>query len=519
MVERSLQTKANGYDQQKRTIVAHNPATNEPLGEVVSATADDVLDVMERARAAQPAWAARSLDERLKLLREMQRALYRHYDDFVNMLVAEQGKTAHEAMTELLPTIEMFSYYVRRSKRILKPRRTFVKLAPHRRHIVERRPHGVVLVIAPWNFPVLLSLTPIIAALIAGNTAILKPSEYSTQVSELIGVIAKEAGIPPDVLQIVHGYGDVGAALIEAQPDKICFTGSEGTGRKIGSKAGELLIPVTLELGGKDAAIVLEDADIERTARGLVWAGMVNAGQACLSVERIYVVRSVADQLVKAMQAVMDKHVYPGPGDNPRSTYGAITTETQLKTIQHQLDDAAEHDAHLIRGKNTGEGRFCTPTIVTNVTEDSEVMAEETFGPVITVTPVDSGEEAIRRANASRFGLTASVWTENKERGLWLARQLHVGVSSLNDHIWSASAPEMPWGGVNASGYGRTRGPEGLLEMTYPHAISYERARLPFEPFWLPYTSMKRSLLKRFVHLWYGPTWRDKLKAFRLRVR
>lgn len=497
-------------------ITAYNPATNQLIGEVPCATPKQVEAAMERSRKAQPTWVALSLTERLRFLRETQRAFYRHYDELAATIVSEQGKSYQDAITELLPSLEMFSYYIRIAKKTLKTRRPFAKLVPHRRHRIEHRPHGVVLVISPWNFPVLLSITPIIAALAAGNTVILKPSEYATQISELILQCFKEANLPEGVFQVVHGYGDVGSGLIDARPDKICFTGSEKIGRKIAAKAGEYLIPVTLELGGKDAAIVLEDANIKRTARGLVWAGTINAGQACLSIERVYVVRSVADQLIKAMQDVMDRYVYPGPGDQPRSTYGAITTEAQMNVIEHQVADAEEHKAEIITGKNKPpqDGRFYLPTLITNLPNDAAMNTEETFGPIISIIAVDDEEEAIERANNTRFGLTASVWTENKSRGLRIARQMHTGVASVNEHIWSASTPEMPWGGVKASGNGRTRSIEGLLEMTVTQSLSYERFRLPFEPFWIPYTSLKRTLLNRFIHFWYGPTWRDKLKAF-----
>ncbi len=499
----------------EQKIVSTNRFSDELLGEVVCVSVDEVPAIMQRARQAQPGWAARPLKERLYFVRQLQRAVYRHYDELVEIMVAEQGKSVQDATAELLPTLEMFSFYHRNARHILKPRHVFVFLAGHRRHRVVRRPHGVVLVISPWNFPVLLPMTSVVAGLVAGNAVILKPSEYSTQVSELLGQAIRESGIPPGVFQMVQGYGDVGAALIEAGPNKICFTGGESTGRIIGTEGGRRLIPTTLELGGKDAAIVLEDANIPRTARGIVWAGTLNAGQACVSIERVYVLRPVADQLVAEIEQVIDRYVQPGPGHDPRSTYGSISTDAQLQVIERQIEEAKRSTPQIIIGKKAPlQPRFVRPTVLVDVPEDLTVIQEETFGPVLTVTVVDSEEEAIERANASRYGLSASIWTENNQRALRLADQLEVGVVSINDHIWSSSAPHMPWGGVKASGYGRTRGIEGLLDMTVAQAISYERFRLPIEPFWLPYTRFKRELLRRFVDLWYGPTWRDKLRAF-----
>ncbi len=512
----------NGHriDGERKIIQSINPVTKAVLGEVPVATPEDIQAVMQRVRAAQPAWASRPLTERIDLLRSFQKSLYRHHEAMVQMLADEAGKVLHEARIEMIDAFGVTEYYVKVTKKALKPQPRHVMLLPYRRQKVVRKPYGVVLVIAPWNFPLLLSLTPIIAALVAGNTVVYKPSEYGTQTGELIKKALYDAGFPEDVFQIVHGYGDVGAALIDAHPDKICFTGSETTGRKIAAKAGEHLIPVIMELGGKDAAIVLEDADIERTARGLVWAGVFNAGQMCVSIERVYVMRPVADQLIERMKYHMEKSVCPGPNSDPHSTYGAIITEAQAKIIQRQVEDARAKGATVMtfsepHGDNSE--RFYAPTLITNVKPDMEVMQRETFGPVIPVIPVDSEEEAIRLHNDSEYGLTGSVWTEDAERGKRIMEKLNVGVVSINDHVVSMSTPEMPWGGVKASGYGRTRGIEGLHEMTYTQTFSTERFRLPFkfDLFWLPYTPFKRAFLRRFFHLWFGATFKDRLKAFK----
>jgi acyl-CoA reductase-like NAD-dependent aldehyde dehydrogenase len=376
----------------------------------------------------------------------------------------------------------------------------------------------VVLVIAPWNFPLILSLTPITAALITGNTVVFKPSEFATQSGEALKKVIDEAGIPPEVFQIVHGEGDIGAALIREKPDKICFTGSVATGRKVASAAGELLIPITLELGGKDAAIVLDDADLDRTAAGVAWAGMVNAGQACISIERVYVMRSVAEQLVEKMANILNEHIRLGPGEASETTMGAITTAAQLKIIDGQVREAVSQGARVVVGGCMAEdsvGRFYLPTLITDVTPNMRIVKDETFGPVIAVIPVDSEEEALRLANSSAYGLTGSVWTRKRERGIALAQQMKVGNAAVNDHVMSASAPHVPWGGVKDSGYGRTRGEEGLLEMTTTQSLSIERLLpLPREFFWYPYSPVKMGLLRRALCFLYAPTWREKLRAF-----
>lgn len=519
--------KSNGHHEtsiaplNQEVITAYNPATGERIGEVPIATLDDIKTSMELARQAQKRWAALPLDDRLEKIRAIKRAFYHHHEALVDILVKEIGKVRHEALIELLPSMAVIDYYLKQSKKVLQSETRFVSLLPQRRHTRTYRPYGVVLVISPWNFPIWLSLPQIIAALVAGNSVILKPSEYATQSSEMLKTIFAAANLPDGVFQVIHGYGNVGAGLIEALPNKICFTGSEPTGRKIGAKAGELLIPVTLELGGKDAAIVLEDANIKRTARGLVWGGMHNAGQACMSVERVYVMRSIADKLVEEMKHVVEKHVSTGPGDDPQFTYGAITTPSQIEIVERHVQEAIENGAKAVVGgkRVAGNGRFYEPTILTNVTSDMAVVCQETFGPVIVVVPVDSEEEAIRLNNDSDYGLTASIWTEDQKRAKRIAEKLEVGVTSINEHILSGNAPQLPWGGIKASGFGKTRAEDGLLAMTIPHAQSAERFRLPIEIFWLPYTPLKRDLVERFVHLWFGPSLSEKAKAFDLRKK
>ncbi|MCB9437235.1 MAG: aldehyde dehydrogenase family protein [Anaerolineales bacterium] len=495
-------------------IISTNPATQTPIAEVPCATPDQIEAAMQKARTAQPAWAARPIEERANLLRDIQHQLYHHRQEVVDMVVKEQGKSAHEALlVEVLTSLEILGYFRKTAPKVLKPRRVFAHVLLHRRHVIQHEPHGVVLVISPWNFPVYLSIPPIAAALVAGNTVIFKPSEYATQTSALVSKLIHDAGIPADVFQTINGYGDVGAALIEAHPDKICFTGSERVGRKIATTAGEKLIPVTLELGGKDAALVMDDAQIDRAARDILWAGTVSAGQACASIERVYVMRSVADQLIDKMQHYMDAFIRTGPGTLSTTTYGAITTPFQFKIIQDQLDEAKQSGVQVFEGKHVAEGQFCAPTLVIDPADELKVMREETFGPVIAIQRVDSEAEAIARANNNAYGLTASIWTSNRERGLRIAKQLHVGSVSINDHIMSSQTPEMPWGGVKASGYGRTRGHEGLLEMTVTKSVSYERFPLPFNPLSYPYTSFKRAFLRRFINIRFGPSWRDKIKG------
>ncbi len=502
----------------KREIESTAPATGEVLGRVQCATVETIDAAMTTARLAQKAWEGIGLRRRLTLIGSWQESLLHNRERLISTMVAEQGKPRAEAVSEVLATLELVAFQRRIAPRTLRPKGKFVSLLPDRRHWVEYRPYGVVLTIAPWNFPLILSVAPILSALIGGNTVIYKPSEYATQVAEAIAASLYEAGIPREVFHVLHGYGEVGAALIEAKPDRICFTGSMATGRKVAAAAGERLIPVTLELGGKDAAIVLEDADLDRTALGITWAGLLNAGQACLSIERVYVMRPIADQLVGKMSAVIDRYIKVGSGADRTTTMGAITTPAQMKIIDGQVQEAVAQGARVVTGGGllqTEAGRFFAPTIITDVTPQMRLMTDETFGPVIPIVPVDSEAEAIRLANDTRYGLTASVWTRNRARGLAIARQMRVGNTAVNDHITSASAPQLPWGGVDDSGHGRTRGVEGLLEMVYTQAVSADRVALPSGFFWYPYTPVKLQIIDRLMQLRYSRHLGDRLRALK----
>lgn len=503
--------------QANQVIVSISPATGRKLGEVPVTPPSEAAAVVARARAAQRAWFEAGLPARLEALRLWQESLRRNFDRIVGMVVAEQGRPPFEALTEFLTAIELIAYYRAVAPRALAPKHHFVALDPHHQHWTVRQPYGVVLVITPWNFPLILSITPLAAALVTGNAVIFKPSEYSTQVGELLARTLREAGIPEGVFQIVHGKGDLGAALIEQNPDKISFTGSTATGRKIALAAAERLIPVTLELGAKDAALVLEDADLERAANGIVWGAMFNAGQACLSIERVYAMRPIAEPLMQAMKAVIERHIAVGAGESPQVSMGVLTTQAQLEIVDRQVREAVAGGARLICGGEVLEGhngRAYAPTILTDLTPDMRLMREETFGPVVAVVPIDRPEEGVQAINALSYGLTCSVWTRQRARGLALMEQIEVGHASLNDHIITASVPQAPWGGVKYSGYGRSRGVEGLHDMTYAKVYSAERfAPLPRELFWYPYTPFKYKLLRRFIALYYATTWRERLAA------
>lgn len=505
-------------------IESFNPATGAKIGDVPVTPLNQLPDIMSRARAAQVGWERAGLQHRLKMLAKFKGIFFVNRQRLMDCLVAEQGKTAIEAFTlEFWPCIELINYYLQHATKILAPKPMYQPfLIPTRYQQVERRPHGVVFVITPWNFPLVLANAPIVAALAAGNTIIFKPSEFTAQTGQLFVELLWEAGIPRDVLQIVHGTGAVAAAVIDHKPNKISFTGSVATGRKVAVAAGAHLIPVTLELGGKDAAIVLDDADLDWTAKGIVWSGMINAGQICQSVERVFVHESIAAALTEKMTQQLQRHMVVGAGDDPTATVGAITTQAQLNIIQDHVQDAINQGAKVVfggkakvDGATNGRGRFYEPTLITAVTPTMRVAKDETFGPILALTTFATDAEVIQRHNETTFGLIGSIWTRDRQRGLGLARQLKAGHVGLNDHFFSCNLPAMPWGGVGESGYGRTRGAEGLLEMTTTQGISYNLLNFPSHEHlaWYPYTREKRALLERFITFNHAPTWRERLAA------
>ncbi|MBN1963839.1 MAG: aldehyde dehydrogenase family protein [Anaerolineae bacterium] len=500
-----------------QVILSRAPVGGAVFGQVNIATPLQIRAAMEDARNGQRAWEGLGLPRRLLFMQAVRDALYRQRERVLSTLVGELGKVYAEAQLEYLATIELLSYFMQVAERVLAPRPKTFRLVPYHQYVVKRQPYGVALVIAPWNYPLFLSMSPILAALIGGNSVIYKPSEYATQVGEVIASMIAEAGIPPEVFQIVHGYGDVGAALIDAQPDLICFTGSVATGKKVAHAAAEHLIPVTLELGGNDAAIVLDDAAIDFSADGIAWSGMFNAGQTCASVERVIALEAVHDRFVASLQRAVERYLGT-PDGSPSPSLAALTMPGQRETVQGHIDDALAQGATLVMGGGPlpRYPDFFAPTLLTGVTPQMRIAQEETFGPVIAVMQARDEDEAIRLANSTDYGLAASVWTRSPARGRRVANRIQAGNVSLNEHLLISGVPVVPWGGIKASGYGRTSSTEGLLEVTYAKSMMVDGRRLPraLELFWYPYTPLKRGLITRLIHALYGPTWRDRLRAF-----
>jgi len=496
----------------REELTSRNPATGEELGHVPGWTAEEVRQAVVRARVAQSAWAGQSLEARLQTLGILQRVLVGEADAVAQVIVAEQGKHPVEAYGEVIGVLDLLRYYRANARAILRPRHVWPRFGLWRSHRLLPRPHGVVGVLSPWNFPFTLSLEPAIAALTAGNAVILKPSEHTPLVGQTISTLCRKARLPENLFQVAAGGPAIGQALIRSGIDKLVFIGESANGRQVAALAGEYLVPVTLELGGKDAAVVLEDADLDRAVQGILWGAMVNAGQACLSIERVYVVDTIVGPFLERLTAAARK-LRVGPTSAAKHDVGPITTEEQLAVIRSQVREALEHGGRVLCGGQAlpGPGRFFAPTVLTDVPEDLAVTRKQTFGPVVVVQAVADGEEAVRRVNASPYGLTASVWTRDVARGRALATRFNVGEAAVNDHGPSAGHAEIPWGGRKASGYGKTRGPEGLTEMVVWQHLSWPWLNIgPVIRF--PYTRQAVRRLRRLIPLLFGG-WRERLAA------
>lgn len=503
-------------------LIAHNPTNLEEIGRVPLTPPELLPEMTARARRAQPEWARVPLRERARRLRPFVEALYDRLDELAATIATECGKPLIEALTSDLFTAAMhMDYLAAKAPRYLADERLpdyWVTWAMGKRGRVMYRPHGVVAVISPWNFPFWQTAGPSLSALIAGNAVIAKPSEYTPLSAQAFAQLVEGLDIPDGVFQMAHGDGKVGAALVTSGVDKVVFTGSATTGRRVMEQAAQTLTPVTMELGGVDAAIVLADADLEHASSGIVWAGFTCAGQVCASVERVYVEAAVAEAF-KTLLIAKTKDLRVG-GQLDAVDIGSMNNERQLAVVTRQVRDAIAQGARVLAGGGSAPqgALFFEPTVLEGVPPESELMRTETFGPVIAVETVANAEEAVRLTNAHATGLTASIWTRDMARARRLARELHVGTVSINDHLSSAGTPDLPWGGTKESGFGRLQGRIGLMTFVIPEVITEEI--LPFKkPWWYGYTPRTLAFFRGIIGLLARRGARQKARALYETIR
>jgi acyl-CoA reductase-like NAD-dependent aldehyde dehydrogenase len=460
--------------------------------------------------------------KRIAVLRDFQRMLHEKKSEVAEAISRETGKPVTEALTtEVLIVLDCARFLIENTYRLLRD-----EPVPHGNLATKlkagrllRQPYGVVGIISPWNYPFSIPATETLAALVAGNAVVLKPSEFTSLVAlklqSLLQATAVATGVPADIFQVVVGDGATGSALVHSQIDKLVFTGSVATGKRIAAAAVERLLPVVLELGGKDPMLVLDDADVDVASSAAVWGAFMNAGQTCLSVERCYVHRSLYDAFVKAC-AEKTKKLRVGAGLSGAIDVGPMIHERQLRIVEAHVDDAVARGARVLAGGSRlpelGKN-FYAPTVLADVTHEMRIMREETFGPVLPVMEFDSDDEALRLANDSEYGLSASVWTRNQQRGERMARCIQAGTVMVNDVVSCYGISEAPHGGVKSSGLGRAHGRFGLEEMVRLKYVDTDRMPGMKKVWWYGYGENFARQMEGFIDFQFSRSLAERVRG------
>ena len=482
------------------SLISTSPASGEEVGRFPVASPDHVTESVRLARDAAGWWAGLGFAGRRKRLLTFRSLIANRLEELAELMHREGGKPTADALVEAIAAVDHIAWAANHARKVLGRRRvgSSILLTEHSSYL-EYLPFGVIGVIGPWNYPVLTPMGSIAYALAAGNAVVFKPSEYTPAVGQW--VVDRFAEVVPEhpVLQIVHGMGDVGGALCRSGVDKIAFTGSTATGKKVMAAAAESLTPVLLECGGKDAMIVAADADLDAAAEACVWGGLTNAGQTCVGIERVYVADRVYDEFLGRVVARAAKLTV---GEDGAADIGPITMPSQIDIIRRHIEDALTRGGRaVLGGAEAVQPPFVSPTILVDVPEDAAAVQEETFGPTLTIARVANAEEAVERANGTGYGLGGAIFS--KSRGLELARGVRSGMTSVNSALTFAGMPSLPFGGVGGSGFGRIHGEDGLREFTRPKAIVKRRGPtlLPLTTFDRTQKSMMQALkLVKLIH-------------------
>jgi acyl-CoA reductase-like NAD-dependent aldehyde dehydrogenase len=476
------------------TLPSINPATGEVVAHFERTPASLLPEIVSRARTAQGAWAKLPIRERCAKLRYLRDRIMASRNELADAVVRESGKPRVEALfADIFVALDSAKYWSKNAAKALRTRRVphHSTAAKAKRGYLAYDPLGVIAIISSWNYPLAIPLSQIIPAVAAGNAVVCKTSDFTPECGALIEKLFSDAGFPKDLVKIAQGGAEVGQALIDVSPDKVMFTGSVATGRRVAEACAKKLTPSVLELGGKDAMIVLADANLEVASSAAVWGSYTNCGQVCLSVERLFVEQAAAGTFI-ALCVEKTKKLRLGPGSDPATDVGPLIRPQHVQRMSGLVHEAVSRGARVLCGGNSRPElgpNFFEPTVITGVDSSMKLFQEETFGPILAIQVVRDAQEAITHANDSPFALAASIWTKDKTRGMALAAELRAGAVMVNDAISYFGIAEAPHGGCGASGWGRTHGQAGLLEMVQMKYIDVDGLPRSEKPWWYRYGS------------------------------
>ena len=488
-----------------------NPATGEVIAHVEKTSPAILPAIVERARVAQKAWAKLDVKERCARLNVLREKMLAARDLLANTVVLESGKPRVEAIfADVFVGLDTAKYFARHGARLLRPERVphHSVAAKAKSGLIVYEPLGVIGIISSWNYPLAIPLSQIIPSVAAGNAVVCKTSEFTPQCGALIAKLFIDAGFPRDLVSVLPGGGDVGQAMIDAAPDKILFTGSVATGRRVAEACARKLIPTVLELGGKDAMIVLGDADLEVASSAAVWGSYTNCCQVCLSVERLFVEQSVSEKFVR-LCVEKTRKLRLGPGGDPTTDVGPLIRAQHVQRMSELVQDATQRGAKVLCGGNPRLDlgpNFFEPTVIVGVDASMRLFQEETFGPILAIATVRDAEEAVARANDSPFALSASIWTGDSKRGEGIASRLRAGSVMVNDAISYFAIAEAPHGGCSASGWGRTHGRAGLQELVRIKYVDLDRLPHFEKPWWFRYGRELEEAADSLLRFEFGGT-------------
>ena len=501
-------------------LESFNPATGARLGAVPITPPEDVRRVVDEVSKVQPFWAQLTLADRARYLERAAQVVIDEGDAIRDLIVEEQGKPRTEAFSmEVLPTIDALTWIARQGQEILADEKIPMSqlFLRTKSSAFTYEPLGVIGVISPWNYPWSIPFGEVALALMAGNGAVLKPASLTPLIGQRIAQVFERAGVPEGLVRVVHGPG-TGPALVSSPVAKVFFTGSVDSGREVGEACARQLKGSVLELGGKDPMVVLADANIDHAVAGALWGGFANAGQTCSGIERVYVVRDVADRFIQGVVAGAQR-LRIGDPMSWDTEIGPMVSREQFDVVRELVDDAVGAGASLQCGgpvdppAGLEAGSFFGPAVLTDVNQGMRIMREEIFGPVLPIVVVEGEDEAVALANDSQFGLGASIWTSDRRKGELMAHELQAGMVWINDHMFSHGACQCSWGGIKESGLGRTHSKFGLYECVNVKLRVWEPSRVR-NPWWYPYDETLGRALRQAATVLYG---RPSIRAGALR--